>query len=243
MPSFQDVLIAARELSAADRLRLAESLWENVPLGEWPTPSEQWIAEAQRRSTLYDEGRMSAATWPEVRAPHGARRGWMNEVLGIEDAVKPTVYVKTSVLGHLTSSLQRDVGVAGRQHTTREWWKTAFDRFELFTSRLVLQECADGGQQAAQNRIEALAGLRLLPTTSEAELLAQDFIAGHAVPETEPEDALHIALAAAHGVQFLVTWNCRHIANAVVRPAIERICRSAGYEPPVICTPEELSES
>lgn len=156
--------------------------------------------------------------------------------------MKPSVYVETTVIGYLTSWPQRDVTVAGHQQTTRDWWQTAFDRFDLFASQLVVQECAAGDQEAVRNRLEALANLRLLPTTEEAERLARDLLAGRAVPETEPEDALHIALASAHGVQYLVTWNCRHIANAAVRSAIERICRAAGYEPPVICTPEELWE-
>jgi predicted nucleic acid-binding protein len=156
--------------------------------------------------------------------------------------VKPTVYVETTVIGYLTSRPQRDVTVAGHQLTTREWWQTALDRFDLFASQLVLQECAAGDEQAVRHRMEALASLKLLPTTAVAEQLARDLLAGDAVPETEPEDALHIALAAAHGVQYLVTWNCRHIANAAVRLAIERICREAGYEAPVICTPEELLE-
>lgn len=86
------------------------------------------------------------------------------------------------------------------------------------------------------------AEITLLPTTVEAEQLAGVLIARHAVPESHPEDALHIALAAAHGIEYLVTWNCRHIANAAVRLTIERLCRDAGYEPPVICTPEELLE-
>jgi len=91
--------------------------------------------------------------------------------------------------------------------------------------------------------LEALAGLALLPTTAEAEQLAEELLRGRAVPESYPDDALHIALSAVNGVQYLVTWNCRHIANAATRSAIERICRDAGYEPPVICTPEELMES
>ncbi len=90
--------------------------------------------------------------------------------------------------------------------------------------------------------MEALAEMTLLPATTEAEQLADALVAGHAVPESHPEDALHIALAAAHGIEYLVTWNCRHIANAPVRLSIERVCRDAGYDPPVICTPEELLE-
>lgn len=90
--------------------------------------------------------------------------------------------------------------------------------------------------------MDALANVSLLPTTLEAEQLARALIAAHAVPKPHPEDALHIALAAVHGIEYLVTWNFRHFANAAVRLAIERTCRNAGYEPPVMCTPEELME-
>jgi predicted nucleic acid-binding protein len=156
--------------------------------------------------------------------------------------VKPAVYVETSVIGHLTSWPQSDVTVLGHQVTTRKWWETAPARFDLFVSESVVREAGAGDPHAARERLEALAGLTVLPTTPEVERLVQQLILGHAVPEVAPEDALHIALAAVHGVEYLVTWNCRHIANAAVRATIERVCRSAGYEPPVICTPEELLE-
>ena len=133
-------------------------------------------------------------------------------------------------------------GWQAHQETTKEWWKSAFDRFHLFASQLVAQECRVGDEQAARDRFEVLDGLRLLPITSDAEQLADYLIQRHAVPRYEPEDALQIALAAIHRIQYLVTWNCRHIANAATRGAIERVCRDAGYEPPVICTPEELLE-
>lgn len=157
--------------------------------------------------------------------------------------MKPTVYIETTVIGYLTSWPRTDVTVAGHQTTTREWWRTAADRFHVIASQLVVQECAAGDQQAAKDRMEALTNVSLVPTTPEAEQLAEALIAGHSVPESQPEDALHIALAAVHGIEYLVTWNFRHIANAAVRLSIERICRSAGYEPPLICTPEELMES
>jgi predicted nucleic acid-binding protein len=156
--------------------------------------------------------------------------------------MKPTVYVETTVIGYLTSWQRDDVTVAGHQHTTREWWKTAADRFDLFASQLVVQECAAGDKQAAKERLGSLSDIALLPTTPEAEQLADALLVGHGVPESHPEDALHIALAAAHGIEYLLTWNCRHIANAAVRLTIERVCRDVGYEPPVICTPEELLE-
>lgn len=157
--------------------------------------------------------------------------------------MRPTVYVETTVIGYLTSRPQSDVAVAGHQQTTRDWWESALDRFDLFASQLVAQECSTGNEHAARDRMAALVKLKLLPVTSEAEQLAEYLVRRHAVPETEPEDALHIALAAAHRIQYLVTWNCRHIANAATRLVIERACRDAGYEPPVICTPEELLEA
>jgi predicted nucleic acid-binding protein len=157
--------------------------------------------------------------------------------------MKTTVYVETTVIGYLTARLQSDVTVAGHQETTRDWWRTAADRFELLVSQLVIRECSAGDAQAVKERLNVLENLSLIPTTADAEQLAASLIAGHAVPATYPEDALHIALAAVHGIEYLVTWNFRHIANAVVRSDIERVCRAAGYEPPTICTPEELIET
>ena len=157
--------------------------------------------------------------------------------------MKPTVYIETTVIGYLTSRIRSDVIVAGHQNTTREWWASATDRFQLLASQLVVQECSAGDAEAARERRDALQNVQLLQTTPAAEQLADALIAGHAVPVSNPEDALHIALAAVNGVEYLMTWNFRHIANAAVRLDIERICREAGYEPPVICTPEELLEA
>ena len=156
--------------------------------------------------------------------------------------MKPRVYVETSVIGHLTAWPQRDVIVLAHQIATQKWWESAFDRFELFVSELVARECAAGDENAARQRMELVAKMVVLKTTNEAESLMVNLMRGHAVPETEPEDALHIALAAIHRIQFLATWNCRHIANAANRAGIERACRLAGFEAPVICTPEELLE-
>jgi len=157
--------------------------------------------------------------------------------------MKPTVYIETTVIGYLTSRPREDPIVAGHQDTTREWWQTAADRFELVASELVVQECAAGDQTAARERMEALQDVALLRTTSEADQLAAALLSGKAVPESHPEDALHIALAVVNGIEYLVSWNFRHIVNAVLRSTIERICLDAGYEPPTICTPEELLDT
>ena len=157
--------------------------------------------------------------------------------------MNPSVYIETSVIGYLASWPREDATIAGHQNTTRLWWSTAAQRFDLFVSQLVVRECADGDPEAVRDRLDSIAGLPVLPITREAESLAEALFQGNAVPESQPNDALHIALAATHGVQYLVSWNFRHIVNASLRPAIERVCRDAQYDPPILCTPEELLEA
>jgi hypothetical protein len=111
---------------------------------------------------------------------------------------------------------------------------------DLFISQLVAGEAAGGDTDAAQERSIFLRDFPRLALTDAAGELAAKLIASGAVPRTASEDALHIAVATVHGVDYLLTWNCKHIANATMRQGIERVCREAGYEPPVICTPEEL---
>ena len=157
--------------------------------------------------------------------------------------MNPSVYLETSVIGYLTSWPREDPTIAGHQNTTKLWWSTADERFELFVSQLVVRECSDGDPDAVKDRLDRIDGISVLPITPDAESLADALIHGRAVPESQPNDALHIALAATHGVQYVVSWNFRHIVNASLRPAIERICRDAEYDPPILCTPEELLEA
>jgi hypothetical protein len=128
---------------------------------------------------------------------------------------------------------------AAHQQVTREWWVRRA-RFDLYASRLVVQECQAGDPQAAADRLAALAGIPLLEQTDAAGELAAALVRDVPLPAKAVSDALHIATAALHGMQYLLTWNCTHIANVVLRPQIEAVCRAAGYEPPLICTPEEL---
>jgi predicted nucleic acid-binding protein len=157
--------------------------------------------------------------------------------------MKPRVYVETSVLGYLTSWPSGDLIVAGRQKVTRDWWGRALRVFDLIVSELVVEEVSEGDPQAVRERLEVLEHLPILVITREAEELAQALVAGRAVPATEHVDALHIALAATNGIEYLVTWNFKHIANAAMRSKIEGVCIAEGYRPCTICTPEELLES
>ena len=157
--------------------------------------------------------------------------------------MRPTAYIETSVVSYLTARPSRDVVIAAYQEVTREWWRNAPDRFDLVASALVVAEAGAGDPDAARVRLEALEAVALLDATRNAENLAHSLVDLGAVPGRAADDAAHIAIAATNGVDFLVTWNFRHIANAAMRARIEQVCRQTGYEPPVICTPNELLEA
>ncbi len=162
------------------------------------------------------------------------------KLFGTLSEMKPSVYIETTIISYLAARPSRDVIVAGQQQTTRMWWDDRSSQFDLVTSELVLREAAVGDAGAAARRAALLIGMRTLASTAEAESLATLLLARVRLPRKAALDAGHVAVAAVHGVDFLVTWNCTHIANAVLRPRIESTCREAGYMPPTICTPFEL---
>ncbi len=151
-----------------------------------------------------------------------------------------TVYEETSILSYLTARPTRDLLAAARQQMTREWWDTRRARFELFVSPLVEQEVQRGDPDAARRRVEALGDLQALEIVEEAYDLADALIRESALPAAAQDDATHIALAAVHEMDYLLTWNCRHIDNAETKPVIRSLCAGKGYACPEICTPEEL---
>ena len=156
--------------------------------------------------------------------------------------MKPRVYVETSVLGYMTSWPSGDLVVAGRQKITHDWWRYALNAFELVVSELVHHEASAGDLQAIRERLDALKGLPVLSISQQAKDFARALVAGGAVPPTEQEDALHIALAVVNGIEYMVTWNFKHIANATIRSRINGVCIAEGYNSCTICTPEELLE-
>ncbi len=156
--------------------------------------------------------------------------------------MNPSVYIETTVISYLIAWRSPELIVAANQEATRSWWELSRPKYELFISDIVTQEASGGDQEAANRRVSAIEGLPSLDVSEAVELLAARLIAEAALPEKAKIDALHIAVATVHGMDYLLTWNCKHIANAVMRTKIEAICRTAGYEPPVICTPLELME-
>ena len=157
--------------------------------------------------------------------------------------MRPAAYIETSVVSYLTARSSRDVVIAAFQEITREWWRNASHRFDLVASALAVAEARAGDPDAARTRLEALESVALLDATPDAESLANALVDVGAIPRQAAADAAHIAIAVTNGVDFLVTWNFRHIANAAMRSRIEQVCRQVGYEPSVICTPNELMEA
>lgn len=154
--------------------------------------------------------------------------------------MKPKLYLETTVPSYLTAWPSRDLIRAGHQQITREWWQTRRDNFDIYISQFVLDEAGAGDIEAARERLAALHDFPLLDITDEAGDLAAALVASLALPAKAATDAAHIALAAVHGMHFLLTWNCTHIANAEMAVAIEGACCEHGFSCPVICTPEEL---
>jgi predicted nucleic acid-binding protein len=155
--------------------------------------------------------------------------------------VKPKVYIETSVPSYLTAWRSRDLVVAGNQETTKEWWDRRND-FELYISEFVLQEASNGDSKAAEYRLKSLEGIPEIEITEEVAAIAEKLLLEASLPNKARVDALHIATATIGGMDYLLTWNCAHIANPAFRFKIESVIRSFGYEPPIICTPQELLE-
>lgn len=156
--------------------------------------------------------------------------------------MKRKVYIETSVIRYLTALPSNDLRAMANQNATLEWWQTQREKFELLISEFVIAEASLGNPEAAQRRLTAVADLAELEANESVSNLGKALIQNHTLPVRAEMDAYHIAIAAVHGVDFLLTWNCTHIANAVARPKIEATCRQLGFEPPIICTPLELME-
>lgn len=152
------------------------------------------------------------------------------------------VYIETSVISYLAARKPRDVVAAGQQVLTRDWWTARRGEFDCVISEIVIQEIEVGDVVAARRRVEVARSLRTIPVRNEARSLARRLLEACGLPAKAALDALHIAVAAINAADYLLTWNCRHLANAALRPRIESACAKAGWSAPLICTPSELME-
>lgn len=155
--------------------------------------------------------------------------------------MKSKVYIETTIVSYLVALPTKDLIQSAHQESTRQWW-AGRTRFDLFVSRVVGAEVRRGDVRAAARRMAALRGIPRLALRREAVRLADDIVRKGALPAKARVDALHVGVAATHGIGYLLTWNLRHLANAVIRGKIEEAVRDAGLVPPIICTPEELME-
>lgn len=156
--------------------------------------------------------------------------------------MNPKLYLETTIISYLIARPSRDLITAAHQQITRVWWEVQRQHFDLYISQFVLQEVSTGDSQAVQQRLNVIDGLSQLQFTDEVSVLARALVDGNAIPTRAVVDAFHIAIAALRGMDYLLTWNMKHLANASRRNTIAAICLSYGYVSPVICTPEELLE-
>jgi len=154
--------------------------------------------------------------------------------------VKPKVYVETSIFSTLVSRPTRNVELAGRQHSTRKWWQNDADDYLLFASDIVQLESREGDPEMARLRLEYIATVPRLSNTGESEWIAETILSAGILPPKAKADALHFAIATAHGLNYLVSWNLRHIANAPIHALVSRHLATLGYNPPLVCTPIQL---
>jgi len=151
-----------------------------------------------------------------------------------------SVYLETTFISYLVARASRDVIVAAHQQTTHDWWDTRRGSFACYVSQVVADEASAGDPDEIRKRLEVIRDLPLLEVTESAQSLAQAIVASGVIPPRAVRDAAHIATAAVHGVDYLLTWNCRHLANAQIMRKIEQVCDKSSYRTPLICTPEEL---
>jgi hypothetical protein len=151
-----------------------------------------------------------------------------------------TVYIETSILGYLTARPSRDLVVAANIEITREWWDTRRSTFQLYSSQAVVKETSHGDTEIASRRLEIISNLVLLDLNQSVLDLAEQFLERSSLPAKADVDAVHIAAATVHGMDYLLTWNCKHIANAQIQRKLAEISLDLGYELPILCTPYEL---
>jgi len=155
-------------------------------------------------------------------------------------ADKPTLYLESTIPSYLTARPSRDVVVLAHQEITREWWKRYIDRYEVYVSEVVFSEVARGDPGAARLRVETIQGFPVLQVTEDIRELARVYLREIPLPSQGLADAMHLALAAWNEMDYVLTWNCRHIAGGRVKRRLAEINPILELRTPTICTPEEL---
>jgi predicted nucleic acid-binding protein len=156
--------------------------------------------------------------------------------------MKESIYLETTVVSYYTSKPSRDIIVLAHQEITWEWWPNAIARFDVFISEVVVEEAGLGNSEAAERRLKVLKDFPHLKLNDKVEEMAKVYMEKLEIPEKSFRDAAHLAVASVHNIDYLVTWNCTHLANGEVIKRLMKINESFGIHTPIICTPEELME-
>jgi predicted nucleic acid-binding protein len=151
-----------------------------------------------------------------------------------------TVYIETSILGYLTARATKNLIIAANIEVTRDWWEFRRSNFRLYISQVVLDEIVQGDSEIATQRLEIIRDFPLLELNQAVRDLAGQFLTRSNLPPKAANDAVHIATATVYGLDYLLTWNCKHIANAQIQRKLAEISLDFGYQLPILCTPYEL---
>jgi hypothetical protein len=156
--------------------------------------------------------------------------------------MKPKVYIESSVIRYATAKPSTDIIVLAHQRITEEWWSNAISQFDLYVSEIVFREIEQGDKIAAKKRLDIVSGLNNLSLKPEISKLSEILYEELGIPEKSYLDALHLAIASFFEMDYLVTWNCKHIANGFIISKLLKLKETFNFHVPIICTPEELME-
>ena len=156
--------------------------------------------------------------------------------------MKPSVYVETTIISYLTSRPSRDLVVAAHQQITADWWENVRSEVECYISPFVIQEVSRGDKEMVKRRLEAAQGMSVLALNGDIQRLAEEYVAAIKLPERATLDAFHLAIAAWYKVDYVLSWNCKHIASGRVQKLLQGVNGELNIHTPILCTPEELME-
>ena len=151
------------------------------------------------------------------------------------------IYIESTIPSYVVARPARDLLQAARQQTSKDWWELKRHQHELFTSQIVLAEISSGETEMAKQRLETLAGIPVRRVNEQAENLTLEILGSGLLPADADRDAGHIALATVYEMDILLSWNCRHIANAAIQARLRKLAAKSGLTLPVLCTPDELT--
>jgi len=183
---------------------------------------------------------MRAETWTS-----GADLAW-REPFGVAETppeyvfLRPRLYLDTTIPSYLTARMSRDLKAARHQKITTQWWNSWRTNFDIRISELVWREACRGNPEAAERRLELLAGFPFLEVNERADALSERLLRDCRLPAHASIDAAHVAVAAVHDMEILLTWNFAHLVNTDFAPRIRSVCEREGHACPLLCTPEQL---